>query len=98
MFNEQEVQGLILNVVPMIFKNEGKEDTHMTQVTYALLAPSTERFKGYAILKGYANSEAFTKLDSVVKTNQLAKIKIETRPTDSGSKFYINSVNGIPLR
>lgn len=98
MFKEEEVQGLILNMVPMTFKNEGKEDTHMTQITYALQAPSTEKFKGYAVLTGYANVEAFTKLDSVVKGNQVAKIKIESRPTGNGSKFFISSVNGIPLK
>ena len=44
------------------------------------------------------NAEAFTKLDSVVKGNQVAKIKIESRPTGNGSKFFISSVNGIPLK
>lgn len=98
MFKEEEVNGLILNVVPMRFKNEGKEDSVMTCITYALPATSSDRFKGFAILRGYANADAFNKLDNVVKSNMLAKIKIETRPTESGSKFYINSVNGIACR
>ncbi len=98
MFKEEEVQGLILNLVPITFKSEGKEDTHMTQITYALYAPSTERFKGYAVLTGYANGEAFTKLEKVVKDGVPVKFKIESRPNGNGSKFFINSVNGIPLK
>lgn len=98
MFREEVVKGIILNVVPMTFKNEGREDTHMTQIMYALPAPSSERFKGFAIMKGFAIPEAFEKLDSLMKKNDFVNLKIQSLPTDNGSKFKVIAVNDILLK
>ena len=97
MFEDIKTEGYILNMEPMKFtnKNTGEIKT-MTRINYVVNAPTTEYFKGGAVLTAYSNGKAFSILEKLLM--QKVNLTIQQRPIDNGSKYYILSVNNINLK
>lgn len=97
MFQNLKVQGFLINMSPIKITNDKTgEVTELTKIEYCVPAPSTEFFKGGAVLTAYTNGKAF----DVLERNLFNKVnlELEQRPTNNGVKFYILSVNDNKLK
>ena len=97
MFQTIKTEGYVINMTPMSFNNKNTgEVRQMTKISYVVNAPSSELFKGGAVLTAYSSGKAFNVLEKILM--QKAELTIEQRPTENGSKYHIISVNGISLK
>ena len=97
MFQNLKVQGFLLNMSPIKITNEKTgEITELTKIEYAVQAPTTDYFKGGAVMTAYSNNKAYESLDKFLFNK--VTFELEQRPTSNGVKFYILSVNDNKLK
>lgn len=97
MFQNLKVQGFLINMSPINITNDKTgEVTELTKIEYCVQAPSTEFFKGGAILTAYTSGKAFDLLERNLFNK--VNLELEQRPTNNGVKFYILSVNDNKLK
>lgn len=97
MFQNIKVQGFLINMSKLDITNDKTgEVTELTKIEYAVQAPTTEFFKGGAVMTAYSNGKAYDLLDKLLFNK--VTLEIEQRPTSNGVKFYILSVNDNKLK
>lgn len=97
MFQNIKVQGFLINMNSIEITNEKTgEITKLTKIEYAIQAPTTDYFKGGAIMTAYSNGNSFSTLEKYLFSK--VTLEIEQRPTNNGVKFYILSVNDNKLK
>lgn len=97
MFQNIKVQGFLVNMTKIEITNEKTgEISELTKIEYAVQAPSTEYFKGGAIMTAYSNGKAYESLDKYLFSK--VSLELEQRPTNNGAKYYILSVNDNKLK
>ena len=97
MFQNIKAQGFLINMSPIKITNDKTgEITELTKIEYCVQAPTTEYFKGGALLTAYTNGKAFDILDKYLFNK--VNIELEQRPTNNGVKFYIVSINDNKLK
>lgn len=97
MFQNIKVKGFLINMSKLDITNDKTgEVTELTKIEYAVQAPTTEFFKGGAIMTAYSKGEAYNMLDKYLFNT--VTLEIEQRPTNNGTKFYILAVNDNKLK
>lgn len=79
-------------------KDTGEVVNVMTKINYCMKIDEFEGFRGKGLFEAYASEKAFDDLKKFVDTNELVKLNIICKPLKNGSKYIIQSVNGIVVR
>lgn len=93
------VDARIINLEKTTFvnKNTGEITGIMTKVTYMMKIDEFDGFIGKGIFEAYAKEKAFTELKKFAETNEQVKLNILCRPLKNGTKYILQSVNGIVI-